>query len=90
MRSLFQLALFSGSRAEQYKQGNEYELKKVATDVTNWRLMHRMLSEDIPLALIMEDDFVLPAGEKPNTFGSLLHRVGVNLERLVGLSLGQQ
>ncbi|GAQ79112.1 hypothetical protein KFL_000240440 [Klebsormidium nitens] len=58
-----ELALFAGRRAKEYKQGVEHELKKVATDVTNWRLMHRMLAEKFPLVLIMEDDFLLPEGD---------------------------
>lgn len=66
-----QLALLAGSRAEQYKQGVEHELKKVATDVTNWRLMHRMLAENIPLALIMEDDFLLPEGREVQSLPNL-------------------
>jgi hypothetical protein len=62
--SFMQLKLFKGGRADRYRQGVVFDQRKVATDVTNWRLMHRMLAENIPMALIMEDDFILPEGGK--------------------------
>jgi hypothetical protein len=66
--SFMQLKLFAGGRADRYRQGVVFDQRKVATDVTNWRLMHRMLAENIPMALIMEDDFILPEGGKPKAF----------------------
>lgn len=52
------------SSGRAYEGGTPFQRKKIATDVTNLRLLHRMLADNVPIALIMEDDFVLPEGSR--------------------------
>jgi hypothetical protein len=69
------------SYGRKYEGGSPFQRRKIATDVTNLRLLHRMLAENIQIAMIMEDDFVLPEGRRsalvPLLSGAYLLQVSI-------------
>lgn len=79
------------SYGRKYEGGSPYQRRKIATDVTNLRLLHRMLAENIQIAMIMEDDFVLPEGRRSTSVrfesGAYLLQVSILLKRPLSHSI---